>query len=583
MLKVGMYVRCPIKDDNVFIKTYHMGQIIKIDKEQETCKVVFHDLYNIGSYLGGVAEPRVYKLRQLKETNPLPNSLGLYNSKKVIILCAEKRDSEEYYHYFIQYKANKEHGIFSVCEKDLQIQFTRTNYNPVNQLVNFELQNPKWYLNRRKIRTSIHMIDNSPYGFTNILGTRVQMFPHQIDTVVRGLTMNSCRLMLADEVGLGKTIEALSIIKGMIERQFNFRALIVVPSSLEYQWQTEVVNKFTYKAPIWGKENIDKTNFVIISYDDLLSDFKEIIKHKWEMIVIDETHKIVRDNSLYLKISELSKSVKHLLLLSATPIMHRGDEYRKLLQLLNPRRFESMDVDTFRELLDKQTYIRDEISELVKDLGDYYTYDLRSNYVLSLTRLSDLLVDPLLKRIVDEFIHADKYHQVEKIKITLSYLAEFYQIDRGVVRHRKRELDNAYIIRGCQEYIRKISDSTLGSIEKKIHDRLMDFLNTDLIIDINIKKQLISSMLSSPFALQRTIACRDLKALKAELAELYSLNNEWLLEVENEISQVSTRASEIYSSKFGSLINTITERDGNSEKFLIFSSFTETAIQIENV
>ena len=92
------------------------------------------------------------------------------------------------------------------------------------------------------------------YGLSN---ARIEPLPHQIFTAHTALSKQQPRLILADEVGLGKTIEAGLILKELITREVAQRVLVVCPASLQYQWQAELDSKFNEKFEVMDKTAAD--------------------------------------------------------------------------------------------------------------------------------------------------------------------------------------------------------------------------------------------------------------------------------------------------------------------------------------
>jgi ATP-dependent helicase HepA len=84
----------------------------------------------------------------------------------------------------------------------------------------------------------------------DLVGSRVMLLAHQAEVVARVLGDPKCRYVLADEVGLGKTIEACVILKGLQHRNPDIKALIIAPDSLVTQWKNELDQKFWLKFPI---------------------------------------------------------------------------------------------------------------------------------------------------------------------------------------------------------------------------------------------------------------------------------------------------------------------------------------------
>ena len=90
-----------------------------------------------------------------------------------------------FFKYYVEPIIN-DRNIIVVNEKDLAVQYDDANYNPVMQLVNYELHNPIWYKKRAIVSESQNIINNAPIGFELLLGSRVYLFSHQIDTIMKG-------------------------------------------------------------------------------------------------------------------------------------------------------------------------------------------------------------------------------------------------------------------------------------------------------------------------------------------------------------------------------------------------------------
>lgn len=117
--------------------------------------------------------------------------------------------------------------------------------------------------------------------------------------------------MLADEVGMGKTIEAISVYKIYTMNQSNKKALIVVPQALKEQWISELLLKFNIPNGM-GKNN----NSVTVKTLQELRE-KDLFT-VWDFVIVDEVHKYLFSQSEYEKLHKISTLAKNILLLSAT-------------------------------------------------------------------------------------------------------------------------------------------------------------------------------------------------------------------------------------------------------------------------
>ncbi len=192
----------------------------------------------------------------------------------------------------------------------------------------------------------------------------IEILPHQILAAHRVLTSETRRMLLADEVGLGKTFEAGIIVRELISRDEARRVLIITPASLTPQWQEDMA-KFGLDFTIYQsglEESIrdlwDKINLVITSIDTIKIEENlnfALSCADWDMIIFDEAHHLTRkdygtkaDKSDRYRVGEkLSDRTKYLLFLTATP--HQGDrnKFYNLINLLDNKLFKD-EYDLFR-------------------------------------------------------------------------------------------------------------------------------------------------------------------------------------------------------------------------------------------
>jgi ERCC4-related helicase len=186
---------------------------------------------------------------------------------------------------------------------------------------------------------------------------RTEILPHQIFTAHRVVASSSRRFLLADEVGLGKTIEAGMIWQALAQRGQASRTLIITPAGLTTQWQEEMQDKFGETFEIFGRDFQvvnpriwDLKTTVIASLDTLKRpDHKRVLleNRRWNLIIFDEAHRLSAldygsgkvEKTLNYKLAEELRARDYtdaLLLLTATP--HQGEEnhsrFKNLLRLL---------------------------------------------------------------------------------------------------------------------------------------------------------------------------------------------------------------------------------------------------------
>jgi len=166
----------------------------------------------------------------------------------------------------------------------------------------------------------------------------LEPMPHQLDTARKVLHDMRGRAILADEVGLGKTIEAGLILKEYMVRGLVRKALILVPASLVLQWVRELNQKFGISATAQKKAYMwTGCDVVVASMDTAKRDPHRsiVLGLDYDMLIIDEAHKLKNKKTTNYKfVCELRK--KYCLLLTATPIQNDLQELYNLITVLKP-------------------------------------------------------------------------------------------------------------------------------------------------------------------------------------------------------------------------------------------------------
>ena len=164
------------------------------------------------------------------------------------------------------------------------------------------------------------------------------LYPHQVETVKKVISQMRGRAILADEVGLGKTIEAAMILKEYILRGLVKRFLILTPATLTRQWEGELREKFDLPCQIARRDfEWASCDYLIASIDTAKKDLhrQEILKLYYDMVIIDEAHKLkstITQNWQF--VNSIQK--KYFLLLSATPLQNDLKELFNLISLIRP-------------------------------------------------------------------------------------------------------------------------------------------------------------------------------------------------------------------------------------------------------
>ena len=193
-----------------------------------------------------------------------------------------------------------------------------------------------WRLNGEAQRLSLVRGFERLLSWPSLRG--VIRFDHQEKVAFRVLREMHGRAILADEVGLGKTIEAGLILKEYVLRGLVHRALILVPPSLATQWREEMREKFGLSFEILRSlADWERAPFLIASIDTAKRKVHEARTrdHSWDMVIVDEAHRLKNRTSQNWRFA-VGLRKKYMLLLTATPVQNDLDELFNLVSLLTP-------------------------------------------------------------------------------------------------------------------------------------------------------------------------------------------------------------------------------------------------------
>ncbi len=264
------------------------------------------------------------------------------------------------------------HGVCAQGEQRKSMNETRLGANiqlarPLDRLLAAQIESKEWYDLRIEALLMQSRMATSP--LRGLIGPRVGLIPHQLYIAHEVGRRLAPRVLLADEVGLGKTIEAGLIIHQQLQTGRSERILILVPDSLQYQWMIEMRRRFNLNFSLFDltrtasiKEHDEETNpFLteqcIIASIDLLLDHADLKQQAldagFDLLVIDEAHHLTWHedpetgvgvgNDRYDLVAEFAAQTAGVLLLTATPEQLGVDSHFARLRLLDPQRFDTLD------------------------------------------------------------------------------------------------------------------------------------------------------------------------------------------------------------------------------------------------
>ncbi len=272
-------------------------------------------------------------------------------------------------------------------------------------------------------------LEDSPFHF--LLDANIERNPHQVNAFCAAIqALKTGGIVLADEVGLGKTIEAGLVLKYVLDSGAK-RVLIALPASLRKQWELELEEKFGLESTILDRiivekdssgwrdrfNDMKKAQIILTSYDYASKLMKRFPDVKWDFIIIDEAHNLrnvfhgtKRAKNLY----DLSKGIPKILL-TATPLQNSLTDLHGLISFIDPRIFGSEKVFNKR-YVEGQNYadLKRELSMVLyrtlrKDVAKYMNFKKRTCKTVDFTLSQDEL--ELYQR-VNDFLKRDILYSI---------------------------------------------------------------------------------------------------------------------------------------------------------------------------
>jgi len=297
---------------------------------------------------------------------------------------------------FVVKEVVEQHGLLTYHSENQQLPEAGVDdrvslQGPQERLYAGRFDSPATFALRRRSLELLHRSRQSPVrGF---IGGRIDLIPHQLYIAHQVANRHAPRVMLSDEVGLGKTIEAGLILHRLLLSGRAKRILVLVPESLVHQWFVEMLRRFNVWLPIFDAERCASIEagepganpflddqLVLTSIDFLAGESRraqQAVAAGWDVLVVDEAHHLEWSEAApsleYQVVEQLSRQSTGLLLLTATPEQLGVESHFARLRLLDPDRYR--DLAAF-QAESKDYRITAEVAEKLRDATPLTPKDL---------------------------------------------------------------------------------------------------------------------------------------------------------------------------------------------------------------
>lgn len=316
-------------------------------------------------------------------------------------------------------------------------------------------------------------------GFLSSLASGIIPLPHQLHVLNRAMETNNIRYILADEVGLGKTIEAGMIIRELKSRGLVSRIFVVCPTGLVTQWASEMQEKFHEKFQVILPSDYD-TIRRLTDNDDVYGQFDQVIspmdsikpieKHAgwseekvekyneeriysiinsgWDLIIIDEAHRVAGSSgevARYKLGNLLAQASPYLLLLSATPHNGKTEPFLRLIRLL--------DADAFPNA---KSIVREQVAPFL----------IRTEKREAIDNNGNLLFKNRITHLVTISWDERNNLQRELYEMVSSYVAKTYN---KALRNRKKNMCLIFLLIIMQRMVTSSTAAIRQSLERRLN------------------------------------------------------------------------------------------------------------------
>ena len=329
-----------------------------------------------------------------------------------------------------------------------------------------------------RYQTLLHQQAQFQSPLRGLRGNRAGLIPHQLHIAQEVGNRINPRVLLADEVGLGKTIEAGMILQNQLFAEKVQRVLIIVPETLQHQWLVEMLRRFNLHFSLFDEERCEdfaeqainpfSTESLIICALDWLKSHphrvQQAIEAEFDCLIVDEAHHLAwsenAPSAAYLLVEQLANAIPSVLLLTATPEQLGLESHFARLRLLDPERF--YDYQAFLKEQENYQPVADAVQSL---LSEKPLSAVEKNHISDLLHEQD--VEPLFKALA---CHNDEEKQAARQEL-IQNLIDRHGTSRILFRNTRQG------VKGFPHRVYHQVTIDATEVDEKIH-WLIDFLKS---------------------------------------------------------------------------------------------------------
>lgn len=367
---------------------------------------------------------------------------------------------------------------YRVVQADLRVRWDRPITSPVEVLAAGANESPYFRDARLPMLASLIAQRAACADLTALPSAAIEIYPHQVQAALTVLSDPVQRYLLADEVGLGKTVEAGLVIRQRLLDQPASRIVVVAPDMLRQQWSRELHEKFF-------TEDFPAATLKITRHEtpDRWTEY-----HGFDLVVVDEAHRLTEaagpTTTPYRQLAALAHATPRLLLLSATPSTSTPQAHLSMLHLLDPVLYRWEDSSRFAKRFEARRALANAVFGL--------DADFEALLPSSIAEISDLVpgdeafrglaaqVMGLLTADGDLIAEGERAILRLRVDALRAHISEAYRLHRRIIRHRRHHIltagdDNAdtlpFEVTGRQ----RPTELSIGAGDQRVDELLLSW------------------------------------------------------------------------------------------------------------
>lgn len=496
-----------IQEERTEKRMVDLEGIVLISRDFGYCKVVSHIDQRLQIRFCGTSREAWYAVSVIAQQRdfkwlPLPVGLKCHVERvgdcTIIAAPFGVSDPIRGHVYTVEFDGDARETA-SLSERDLWPIPGSLKETPLTRVCALSVDPYPHFLAREGLLAGLRQLHRDTNGMQALAASRIDLLPHQ--TFVIGTVIDDpvWRYVLADEVGLGKTVEAGVIAHTLLAARPAARVLVLCPGPLSRQWLCEMHISFAgrdfHLLDLHSPSDVRWSSWtrVIASIKCATRDYQgAILKSRWDLVIVDEAHHLLWNDEQYDFVKQLSAAAGGLLLLSAVPVKEREHELLRLLQLIEPIRYANGTpvADRFLELYGAQSTIGRRLRILSRYLDD----PIPVGVVQLRNAASRLVESPILAEATD-LAQALKVivdaPDLETVRERCFYIRDEtvnrYRISRRILKNRRARL---------------IDSALMSAVERRF--TLVSYLPRPIEVEVTSCLQEIISLLAETSA-QRSV------------------------------------------------------------------------------